>query len=243
MRILILIFGLFAAMASAEEQRSFQLSVPAGLAEAGLIDYLLPRFALKTGRRGEIVGDVADVAIVAGSDGVPAFARGGDTWSVQRLTDNDAGQRFADWLLSDIGLNTVASFKPALGESFRAVARSVAAEEVVFEGDAVEGFAVAKAHCIRCHRVEEEGKGIGIGSTASFMALRALPDWAERFRAFYVLNPHPSFMQVEGVSPDFDPMRPPAIVPVLLTVDEVEALQAYVAGIAPADLGAAVVAK
>lgn len=239
----ILIFCLAAAMARGEPSRTFRIGVPAGLQETGLIDYLLPRFALKTERRGQIVTSDADIAIVEGRDGEVAFARGDRVWSLQRLTQNDAGGRFANWVLSEIGANTIRSFVPITGIAFSAVSQSAAIDEVVFDGDAVRGLAVAKTHCGRCHRVAVHGTGMGIGSTPSFMALRALPDWAARLGAFYALNPHPSFMQVEGVSPAFDPMRPPSIVPVTLTPDDVEAVQAYVAGVTPADLGAAVEAK
>jgi len=69
------------------------------------------------------------------------------------------------------------------------------------------------------------------------MALRALPAWGERFMAFFALNPHPSFLRLEGVSPDFDPERPPTIEPVLVTQGEVDALLAYVSALDPADLG------
>ena len=242
MRFLIVIFWCFAAMAQAEEPRSFRLTVPAALEEAGLIGYLLPRFALKTGRRGDVVTDAPDFALVEGLAGSPVFARGETVWSLVLVTQNDPGRRFGDWLLSDIGLNTVASFKPVKGEPFRAVVQTVAVAQVVFEGDAMRGLAVAQAHCGRCHRVAVTS-ATGIGSTPSFMALRALPDWAERFGAFYVLNPHPSFMLVDGISTGFDPSRPPALVPIILTQAEVEAVQAYVSGLAPADLGREVEAK
>ena len=82
MRIFILIFGLWAGMASAEEPRGFLLSVPNELADVGLLDHLLPRFTLKTGRRAEVVSGAADVAIVAGGD-APAFGRGDKVWSVE----------------------------------------------------------------------------------------------------------------------------------------------------------------
>jgi hypothetical protein len=242
MRIFILIFGLLAVMASAEEPRGFRLSVPPELVDAGLIDYILPRFGLKTGRRAEVASDGVDVAIVVGGD-APVFARGDRVWSVLVLTNNDAGERFKVWLLSEIGSNTVASFQPVVGERFHAFVQPVVKAEIVFDGDATHGLAVARTHCARCHRVAVGGTGIGIGSTPSFMALRSLPDWAARFEAFYVLNPHPSFMKVDGISPEFDPMRPPSLVPILLTQNEVEAVQAYVSHLAPADLGAAVVAK
>ena len=49
--------------------------------------------------------------------------------------------------------------------------------------------------------------------------------------------PHPSFTQVEGVTPPFDPARPPHIAPVELTIDDVEAIAAFARTIPPKDLG------
>jgi hypothetical protein len=78
----------------------------------------------------------------------------------------------------------------------------------------------------------------GIGSTPSFSVLRSLPDWSDRFSVFYVLNPHPSFTVIDGVTPPFATNRPPPIAPVVLTLDDLEDVLAYVAGLKPADLGA-----
>ena len=41
------------------QSRSFRLGVPDVIAETGFLQYLLPRFSLKTGIRIEIVGDTA----------------------------------------------------------------------------------------------------------------------------------------------------------------------------------------
>ncbi|MFC3118354.1 hypothetical protein ACFOHS_09360 [Jhaorihella thermophila] len=68
--------------------------------------------------------------------------------------------------------------------------------------------------------------------------MRALPDWSERFETFYVRNPHPAFLQLEGISPAFDPERPPPIVPLTITHEEFEAILAFVEATEPADLGA-----
>ena len=68
--------------------------------------------------------------------------------------------------------------------------------------------------------------------------MRAFPDWVDRFMGFYALNPHPAFTQIEGVSPPFDEARPSPIVPMEMTLDEVDAVLAYVAAMEAADLGA-----
>lgn len=71
--------------------------------------------------------------------------------------------------------------------------------------------------------------------------LRSLPDWEERFAAFYALNPHPSFTIIEDVTPPFPADRPPPLVPIRLTLDEVEAVLAYVTAMDAAELGAPLV--
>lgn len=220
----------------AEDARQFRLRVAEELETSGLMQHILPRFMLKTQRRGEIVSDGADAVFAAGQ-GTPVAARNGLTYGISVQGDNDAARRFADWLQSDIGLNTITVFEPLDGAPFGPPEVEVVVEEFVFEGDVVLGAQVADTHCTRCHRVREEDRST-IGSTPSFMAMKALPDWAERFMAFYVLNPHPSFMQVEGISPPFDPARPPAIIPVEISLEEVDALLAYVSTVAAADLGA-----
>jgi hypothetical protein len=68
--------------------------------------------------------------------------------------------------------------------------------------------------------------------------LRALGDWEARFQSFYALKPHPAFTQITGVTAPFATHLPPAIVPIEVTPHEIEAILAYVGGLAPADLGA-----
>lgn len=221
---------------AAGEERQFRLRADPELEESGLLRFILPRFSLKTGRRAELVTEGADMVLAVLPDGTPVTARGGRVFSAWLEGDNPAARRFYDWLLSDVGQATILDFSPEIGPSFTQASVEKAAEEIVFEGDAVLGASVAGQHCTRCHRVSPEDRST-IGSTPSFMALRALPDWDERFMAFFALNPHPSFLRLEGVSPDFDPERPPTIEPVLVTRDEVDALLAYVSALDPADLG------
>ncbi|SEO44780.1 Cytochrome c [Salinihabitans flavidus] len=227
---------LIPGIALTQDARRFRLAVAPELERSGLVQYILPRFSLKTQRHAEIVSDAPDAVFGAGQ-GRPVTRRGGTTFGIALTGENDAARRFADWLLSDIGRKTITAFEPSEGEPFTAPERKTEVAEVEFDGDPDLGKDVAEAHCTRCHRVAEEDRST-IGSTLSFMGLRAMPDWAQRFMAFYTLNPHPSFVRVEGVSPPFLPNRPPTIAPVVLTLGEVEALLAYVATIPPADLGA-----
>lgn len=230
------------AGASAEEERSFRLAVAAELEASGLTAYLLPRFSLKTGRRVELVTAGADLRIDtdARPGAVPLMARGESVFVLTLETGNPAAAMFADWIGSEIGQTAIAAFRPEDGPAYTAVPQVEAAAEIEFTGDAELGARLAEAHCGRCHRVRADRSGFGIGSTPSFRALRALDDWAERFLAFYALNPHPSFMRLAGISPPFDPARPPPIVPIELTVADAEAIRAYAAGLEPADLGAPV---
>ncbi len=103
-----------------------------------------------------------------------------------------------------------------------------------------DGAKLARFHCGRCHVVTTGGGIGGIGSTPSFAALRAMEDWEARFDAFWTLPPHPSFTQVAGVTLPFDETRPPPIAPLLLTLEEVEAITRYAASIEAARLGAPV---
>jgi mono/diheme cytochrome c family protein len=95
-------------------------------------------------------------------------------------------------------------------------------------------------HCGRCHVVNEKNKWGGIDSTPSFATMRTRADFEDRLRVFYTLRPHPAFTQVAGVTPPFDPLRPPAIHPLELTEDELDQIATYAMTIEPADLGAPV---
>jgi len=112
------------------------------------------------------------------------------------------------------------------------------------EGARADDFAPGEKltlfHCGRCHVINERNKYGGIGSTPSFAALRTLDDWEDRFDAFWTLNPHPSFTQVEGMTEPFPPNRPSPIYPMKLTLDEVETITEYARTIAPKDLGSEV---
>jgi mono/diheme cytochrome c family protein len=141
--------------------------------------------------------------------------------------------------LSDIGKRTIAGFKPDGASLFSPqVTVQAAIADLTFEGDPIEGQALALEHCGRCHVVHESNRMDGMGQAPSFAVLRGISDWQNRFVTFYVLNPHPSFTQVVDITPPFAANLPPAIVPIEITQDDLEAILAYVATVAPADLGA-----
>jgi hypothetical protein len=67
-------------------------------------------------------------------------------------------------------------------------------------GDVERGRLVAQKHCSRCHVIGEFNKYGGIGSTPSFqMLVNYMDDYRERFETFYVRNPHPSLIAIEGL--------------------------------------------
>ena len=106
--------------------------------------------------------------------------------------------------------------------------------------DYAPGEKLTLFNCGRCHVINEKNRYGGIGSTPSFGAIRALPDWEDRFDAFYTLAPHPAFTQVEGVTGPFPIDRPSPIHPLELTLDEIRTIKEFTRMIPPKDLGSEV---
>jgi mono/diheme cytochrome c family protein len=223
----------------AAEGRAVALYAPPALVDTGLLDYALPRFTLKTQVRVTRVDDPGAAQVLLGSEGRPLFEGAGQLWSMRVVEETEWTARFADWLGGEIGQATVLSYAPQGAPLFALPQIAEPAPEApVLAGDPALGLRVARQKCTRCHRVEPGSAMIGIGSTPSFSVLRSLPDWQARFAGFYALNPHPAFTQIDEVTPPFDKARPSPIVPIEMTLDEVDAVTAYVAAIAAADLGA-----
>ena len=224
------------------QDRAFGLAVPGHLAESGFLDFVLPRFSLKTSVRVTVLPPAdagAHAALGPDKQGRAVFTGQGETWRLAVLdTGNPHVARFSDWLSSDPGQAAVAGFEvdgaapfgPPEEEETQVVALDLG-------GDAARGADLSLSLCGRCHVVGDVNRLDGIGSTPSFAVLRTFGDWQRRFTAFYALNPHPSFTQVADVTPPFDPMRPPAIAPVEMSLDQLDDIVAYVAQIPPADLG------
>ncbi|GGX71864.1 hypothetical protein GCM10007385_45990 [Tateyamaria omphalii] len=237
MRILVLILALLPGLAMADDKRVVFYAPPA-LVESGLIKHIAPRFSLKTQVRVEIADDPAVADLVLGSDGRALFSGLGQTWHMDLRGDGKGAQRFADWLTSDVGRRTVQSFAPdgeALFTEPQVQERVVA--EVEMTGDAIAGQGVSWVKCGRCHATERGKDSFGIGSTPSFFVMRTFEDWQSRFAGFYTLKPHAAFTQLEGVTDPFPIDRPSPIAPIELTLDDLEAILAYVAVLDPADLG------
>lgn len=224
------------------QSRSFRMSVPDTLVASGFLKHLLPRFSLKNSIRIELVavGAEAEVHLSTENIGRPVFSGLGETWFLEaQVSDNDLVARFTDWLASDVGRRTIETFKAESGAIFvAAVAEVEDTGPIEVTGDIVQGEKLAVIHCGRCHMVNEATRLSTIGSSPSFAVMRSFADWQARFEAFFALNPHPSFTIIDGVTEPFDEARPPPMVPVELSLTDLEAILAFVTQIPPADLGA-----
>ncbi len=221
------------------DDRLVRLHAPPELIDTGLLKHILPRFSLKTQVRVEIVADPDQAQVVLGPDGRAVFQGDGTVWHLNVQKAHPGTQRFEDWIGSDVGQRTIFGFAPDGVALFEAPAvKEQVVVAVTMDGDALWGRDVAQAKCGRCHTVDKERGFTGIGSTPSFSVLRSLQDWETRFASFYVLNPHGAFTQIADVTEPFPIDRPSPIAPIELTLDEVEAMLAFVAAMDAADLGA-----
>lgn len=218
------------------QDKVFTLKTPDALAQTGFIKHLLPRFSLKTGIRITVAPDTGDAAF--GEQGTPVFRQGDRLWHLSK-TDGPFTDAFQAWLLSDIGKRTIEAFAPDGQSMFSAdVTVKQEVQVAVITGDAVLGEKVGLKKCGRCHVVNHSNRMKAIGSTPSFALMRTFPDWQTRFETFFILKPHPAFTQVTEVTEAFADHLPSPIAPIEVTLDEIDAITAYVATIPPADLGA-----
>jgi hypothetical protein len=230
---------LFAHSALAQT-KTFTLAAPPALVESGLLKFMLPRFSLKTSIRITVVapGTSADATFSMDGDGRPVFKGPDDVWRLSH-SGTDFTERFAEWIVSDVGKRTIESFKTEGVAVFSARFDDVVEEEVIeITGDTNLGEALSLQMCGRCHVISEKNKYNGLGSTPSFAVMRTFRDWDTRFQTFFLLKPHGAFTQIDGVTDPFPADRPSPIVPIELTLDELDAILAYTATIPPADLGA-----
>lgn len=223
------------------QDKGFRLAVPDALVSTGFLEYLLPRFSLKTAVRITRVAEseTAELVLNAVGRGEPVFQGPDSLWYLEQSAETAATSKFLDWLASDVGSRTIVGFQPE-GVPLFALPPVEKTEEAVrvLTGDPVKGEELSLRNCGRCHVVNETNRMKAIGSTPSFGLIRTLEGWETRFETFYILKPHPSFTQVVGVTQPFDPARPPAIVPLQMTLKDIEDILAFVTNIQPADLGA-----
>lgn len=233
----------------------------AGAAALGLMAFLAPRFWLKTqisvivapASEAEapdlVVAPLAEAARLAEEQGAaapaPVFGRGETVFAAVGLFEpgDKPAERFSDWLRGDVAKRAVEGYAPPDGVAF---SPDVEIEEQDAEPEIAaatseqlaEGEIISYRQCGRCHVIGERNRYGGIGSTPSFRALRGKPDWRERFELFWDERPHRAFSQVEGMTEPFDPRFPPPVMPIEMTLDEIDAMVAYVATLKPKDLGA-----
>jgi hypothetical protein len=235
-----LLFHILPSPATAQE-KSFVLALPEAPEIGVLMDYVLPRFSLKTSVRITRVGadGPADMALNAQNIGMPVFQGAGAVWYLETITNNDHTMRFSDWIASEPGSRAITGFAPE-GVALFTLPEIIQTLEIIvpLTGDIAMGETLSLTNCGRCHVVNESNRMKAIGSTPSFALMRTFEDWRDRFETFYVLNPHPAFTQIKDVTEAFDPARPSPIVPMAITLDDLEDIVTYVATIVPADLGA-----
>ena len=235
-KIVVFLLALCVVSPAVAQDKTFDLQAPEELVATGFLKHLLPRFSLKTGIRITIVDGQGDAAF--GPDGVPVFRQGETVWHFE-AAEGPHTDVFRDWLQSDVGKSTIEGFKPegvALFSGDVSVREEVQVAELT--GDLAMGETESLSKCGRCHVVNEKNRMDAIGSTPSFALMRTFPDWQSRFETFYVLKPHPAFTQVAEVTDPFPEHLPSPIAPVEVTLEQIEAITAYVGSLAPADLGA-----
>lgn len=240
MRVFLMIMMVVWPLGVMAEDRLVRLYAPVDLVESGLMRHILPRFSLKTQVRVDLVETTDTADIILGPVGRALFQSDETIWHMNVIAGDHPGTlRLTEWLLGDVGKRTIFGFAPDGVPLFtppaEAVLRTV---EIVIDGDPVLGHTVAQAKCGRCHAVDEAGKMNSIGSTPSFFVLRSLENWQDRFMTFYVLNPHPAFTQIATITQPFAQNLPPPIVPVEMTLNQLQAVLAYVGTLKAADLGA-----
>ncbi len=234
------------------QDADLRLIVPDHIVENGLTQHLLPRFRYKTRIRVEAVaeGEAGDASLLPDpTTGIAVMSSAdGEAYFLTSLSDNAELQekvgKLLDWMRSTPGRAAIEGFKPDGKQLFTPGARKIVKQvEIEIEGDADLGSKLALQHCGRCHVIDSRNPFGGIGSTPSFGALKTLPKWPDSFAAFWTINPHPAFTQIEGITEPFDPARPSPIAPIVMTIEEVEAVASFLAKLPAKDLGGPVEAR
>ncbi len=235
---------LLAGQATAQDTLRIRMS-EAMLAE-GFDKHILPRFRFKhrIGLSPVGAGAEAELAlVVAGAEGTRVFVTlEGEPVTLTVLSDAPdavaAAATFEDWLTSSPGQAAVNGFEVNGQAVFTTeIVQEVVVAPVQLDGDVQQGSELALRHCGRCHVVDERNRMGGIGSTPSFAALRGRDNWSDLFLAYWTQNPHPSFTQVTGLTEPFNDQNPTHIWAVELSMQDIEAITAFVGTLEPLDLG------
>ena len=208
-----------------------------------LVQYILPRFSLKTRVRFDRVETSGDIHFSAEEPevGTAVFTLKSGT-VIYIGTSTSLGEdpdyiALVDWLLSEPGRATIADFRQEGSQvAFPVEAVEAATVEVVIVGDLENGRELSTNHCRRCHKVDRADKYAGIGNSPSFHAMRSFEDWYTRFSAFYAVSPHKALISVEGsgIEKDRDLIT---IAPIDLKMSDINDIVAFVHSLTPLDLG------
>ena len=99
------------------------------------------------------------------------------------------------------------------------------------------GAKAAQFHCGRCHVVPGGDAYGGIGSTPSLALIRGWENWRDLVLSFYTRPPHAAVTQIDGVTPAFDAARPSPIAPMVMTLEDVEAIAGFMETVEPKNVG------
>ena len=98
------------------DDRLVRLHAPAALVDSGVLEFILPRFSLKTGVKVDVTEGAADARLERGTGGPPVFAEaGGRSYALALEGGNEHAAQFRDWLTSEIGQRTVRIARQSIG--------------------------------------------------------------------------------------------------------------------------------
>ena len=208
-----------------------------------LVQYVVPRFSLKTRIRFDQVessGDIqlvtvrpetgAEVMTLVSGETVYITAAGG-------AVESSDYRAFVDWLVSEPGRATIADFElDGRQIAIPTAADEAAPIEMVIVGNIDHGRELSRDHCRRCHKVDRADKYAGIDNAPSFHAMRTFDDWHIRFSTFYAVSPHKALISVEGSGIEKNRALI-TIAPIDLQMDDINDIVAFVHSLTPLDLG------
>ena len=210
---------------------------------ADLIQYIVPRFSLKTRIRFERVDFPGDIQFVTerpeGGTQVLQLVSGETVYirAMGEAAQSSDYQAFVDWLISDPGRATISDFQiDGQQVAIPAEAQEAAPVEIVIVGDLDRGQELSWNHCRRCHKVDRADKYAGIGNAPSFHAMRSFDDWYLRFSTFYTVSPHKALISVKGSGIEQN-RRLITIAPIDLQMSDINDIVAFVHSLTPLDLG------
>ena len=208
-----------------------------------LVQYVIPRFSLKTRIRFDQVESAGDIQLVTerpetGAEVLKLVS--GETvyiTAVGGAVESSDYRAFVDWLVSEPGRATIADFELMVSRSrFRRPPRKLLRIEMVIVGNIDHGRELSSDHCRRCHKVDRADKYAGIDNAPSFHAMRTFDDWYIRFSRFYAVSPHKALISVEGSGIEKNRALI-TIAPIDLQMDDINDIVAFVNSLTPLDLG------